>query len=143
MRVCVALLTLLLSYSVSAETLDTETECLALNIYHEARNQDIQGQIAVGLVTLNRVKQNGWPSTICGVVWQPYQFSWTHDGKPDRPYNKEAWKKIVTLAKLLVTHTYPDFTHGSNHYHARYIKPPKWTSRFTQVAVIGDHIFYR
>ena len=53
-------------------------KCLALNIYHEARSESMEGQIAVAQVTLNRVAHSEWPSTICEVVSEPKQFSWTH-----------------------------------------------------------------
>ena len=33
--------------------------CLALNIYHEAKNQPLIGQIAVAQVTINRVRDVG------------------------------------------------------------------------------------
>ena len=73
-----------------------EVECLALNIYHEARNQPTAGKLAVAQVTLNRVKHDRFPNTICGVVYQGYylnnnpikhkcQFSWWCDGKSDKP----------------------------------------------------------
>ena len=51
--------------------------CLALNIYHEARGEPIEGQRAVASVTLNRTLDPRWPSTVCGVVYDPQQFSWT------------------------------------------------------------------
>ena len=51
--------------------------CMALNIYHEAKNQSVTGQIAVGLVVINRVKDNRFPSTICDVIMQgPIRESW-------------------------------------------------------------------
>jgi len=33
--------------------------CLALNVYHEAKNQSFIGQVAVAQVVMNRVKDNG------------------------------------------------------------------------------------
>lgn len=53
-----------------------EVECLAKTIYFESRGESIQGQMAVAWVTLNRVTSKKFPSTICGVVHQPYQYSW-------------------------------------------------------------------
>ena len=53
-------------------------ECLAMNIYHESRGERLEGQIAVAQVTINRMEHTKWPSTICEVVYQPKQFSWTH-----------------------------------------------------------------
>ena len=44
--------------------------CLALNIYHEARNQPVIGQIAVSEVVLNRVADDRYPGSICEVVYQ-------------------------------------------------------------------------
>ena len=57
----------------------TEIDCLARNIYHEARGESLQGQIAVAAVTVNRVLTKGYPSSICQVVYQPYQFSWVKE----------------------------------------------------------------
>ncbi|HIE75488.1 MAG TPA: cell wall hydrolase, partial [Gammaproteobacteria bacterium] len=54
-----------------------EVGCLALNIYHEARGESHDGQVAVAAVTLNRMQSASYPDTVCGVVWQPHQFSWT------------------------------------------------------------------
>ena len=52
-----------------------EVNCLALNIYHEARNQPFMGKLAVGFVTLNRVKSKEFPNTVCGVVKQGFYYN--------------------------------------------------------------------
>ena len=44
-------------------------ECLALNVYHEARNQTIDGQYAVAHVTMNRVASSKHADNICDVVY--------------------------------------------------------------------------
>ena len=43
-------------YAESIEAKQNEIECLAQNIYHEARSESTAGRMAVALVTLNRVK---------------------------------------------------------------------------------------
>ena len=48
----------------------TEATCLAKNMYFEARNQGLAGQLAVSLVVMNRVKDERFPNTICGVIEQ-------------------------------------------------------------------------
>ena len=82
----------------------TEATCLAKNMYFEARNQGLAGQLAVSLVVMNRVKDERFPNTICGVIEQGpiskwwlkekgkivpirnrCQFSWFCDGKSDDP----------------------------------------------------------
>ena len=46
--------------------------CMALNIYHESRSEEMRGQVAVANVTLNRVASNKWPNDVCSVVKQGY-----------------------------------------------------------------------
>ncbi len=54
-----------------------EVECLSLNMYHEARNQGTAGLLAVSNVVLNRVNDERFPDTVCGVVKQgPTRQSW-------------------------------------------------------------------
>ena len=38
--------------------------CMAINIYHEARNESVIGQIAVGQVVMNRVADERFPNTV-------------------------------------------------------------------------------
>lgn len=123
---------------------DKQEYCLARNIYFEARNQTVEGMEAVALVTLNRVASKRYPDTICKVVWQRKQFSWTQDGKSDTPHEKLAWKIAKDVAASVLenynTAEY-DFTNGAMWYHANYVKP-KWRNTMTQTATIGAHIFY-
>ena len=55
--------------------------CLALNVYHEARDQPFKGQIAVAQVVMNRVHDDRYPDDVCSVVKQGQTYSW----KPDFP----------------------------------------------------------
>jgi len=57
----------------------TQVECLTEAIYHEARGEKYEGQAAVAQVVFNRVQYSGseWGKSICGVVYQPGQFTWT------------------------------------------------------------------
>ncbi|NIO43392.1 MAG: hypothetical protein GTO41_26515, partial [Burkholderiales bacterium] len=47
-----------------------ELNCLALNVYHEARGEPMAGQYAVAEVTMNRVASRRYPNTVCKVVFQ-------------------------------------------------------------------------
>ena len=75
MRLAVALLALMTTQSHATEN---QLECMALNIYHEARGEEPLGQVAVAQVVMNRVQHDWFPDTICDVVYQGSQFSWTH-----------------------------------------------------------------
>ena len=51
--------------------------CLSMNVFHEAKNQSVEGQIAVAEVVMNRVADTRYPNTVCEVVYQgPTRESW-------------------------------------------------------------------
>lgn len=129
------------------------TLCLAMNIYHEARGEPLAGQLAVGLVTMNRVESPRFPDDICSVVkqgryWQgnPVRnkcaFSWWCDGKSDTPKDEDAWAESVHLAWRIQQDTVTDFTDGATHYHAIYVNP-WWADEYNYITQIGQHLFYR
>jgi spore germination cell wall hydrolase CwlJ-like protein len=131
-----------------------DLRCMTENIYHEARNQSLAGQIAVAMVTLNRVQSSQWPNTVCGVVYQGSlrgpqargcQFSWTCDGTSQRVANRPVWDRIHALSETILG--YPrdqliDITNGATHYHADYVNPA-WAKRIEFVTRIDNHLFYR
>jgi len=133
---------------------DKDEECMALNIYWEAKNQDLKGMLAVGLVTMQRVRSKHYPSDVCGVVWQQNrdrktgnlvaQFSWTLDGKSDTPKNQKAWEQANRVASSFAGDggTVKDFTDGAYLYHAYYVNP-YWKKHYEQTATIGSHLFYK
>ncbi len=122
-----------------------EIHCLQQNVYFEARNQSVLGQASVVWVTLNRVNSKKFPNTICGVVWQNKQFSWTHDGKSDNPKNSQAWEKAKQVSHA-VLYDYAfnknDPTAGALFYHADYVNP-YWSASFKVTKQIDSHIFYK
>tara|TARA_R110001606_G_scaffold362240_1_gene516008 strand:- start:789 stop:1211 length:423 start_codon:yes stop_codon:yes gene_type:complete len=115
--------------------------CLSLNVYHEARDQPLEGQIAVAQVTMSRVASDVFPDDVCGVVWQPSQFSWTHDGKSDKPKEKKAWETAKAIAQIVSTNDIKDETTGATDYHADYVAP-YWAKGYYHTVTIGTHIFY-
>ena len=123
--------------------------CLALNVYHEARSEDINGQYAVAHVVMNRVQSDKFPDDTCSVIHQGYekgkhkcQFSWYCDGKSDTPHDPEAWAWSVLVAYDVLQGRMPDITDGSTHYHATYVNP-YWTKHLNKMGQIGGHIFYK
>jgi spore germination cell wall hydrolase CwlJ-like protein len=123
--------------------------CLALNVYHEARDEPLVGQYAVAHVVLNRVQSDKYPDDVCSVVKQGYvkgrrdcQFSWYCDGKSDVPREERAWLKSQLIAAQVLYGEMPDISDGSTHYHATYVHPP-WAKHLDKMGQIGSHIFYR
>jgi len=120
-----------------------EHACLAQNIYWEARNESLKGQIAVALVTMERVRDARYPGNVCSVVYDNKQFSWYWDGLPDRPKNKKKFEEIALIASAVLdsdTSMY-DFTYGATHYHADYVEP-YWSQYMVRKTKVDTHIFY-
>lgn len=144
---------LLVATKSRAETPE-QMQCLALNIYHEARSETAEGQLAVAHTTLNRVASSRFPNTICKVVKQARykngkllkhkcQFSWYCDGASDKPKDIAAWEMAQYTAKIAVKwyEQGEDFSNGALFYHAHYVSP-SWSRKFTKVATVDSHVFY-
>jgi spore germination cell wall hydrolase CwlJ-like protein len=131
------------------QNLDREFECLALNVYFEARGESLAGQYAVAAVTLNRVVHPAFPDSICQVVMQGAelgqnrcQFSWVCDRYGDRPRNRGAWENAKHVAFTTLFLDQPDPTDGAVYFHAAWVRP-SWSRMMLRVGQIGDHLFYR
>lgn len=125
-----------------------QVECLALNIYHEARGEPVDGRVAVAQVVLNRVADRRFPDDICGVVKQGFQprrrdcqFSWWCDGRSDRPLDAQAWDESRRLAEAVLAGRHKDPTGGALWYHADSVAP-KWGMSILPAGQIGRHKFY-
>lgn len=120
---------------------------MAMNIYHEAGNQPLIGKIAVGVVTLNRLKDKRYPKNIRDVVTEPQQFSWYNSKVANTPpANNSRWKESYEVAKLLLTKAIGSdiikLLEGATHFHAIDVKPA-WVNKVHRVAQIEGHVFYR
>ena len=122
-----------------------EVECLAKNIYYEAGSEPHNGKLAVAQVTMNRVKSNEYPRTVCGVVYQKYkgvcQFSWVCEKDLHPRYGKE-WKESLKIAEnILINKRSYNVVGGAKFFHATYVDPA-WSNTKKVVKQIGNHIFY-
>ncbi len=110
-----------------------ELECLATNVYREARGEPMEGQIAVAKVTLNRVEDKRFPKTICGVVYQKNQFSWTNEYKNIK-------YSFPTINAAVIAYNSDD-SFKATHFHTTKVKPG-WRKRLKEGITIGNHTFY-
>ena len=162
MKFIISLYLLVFSIFSFADDYDEQTICLAQNIYHEARGEIVEGQIAVSNVVINRVKSKQFPNDICSVVYQRNQieiidrifkifripklcqFSWVCDFKPNSINDLESWKNIQMLSQKIVLGEYDDLTNGATHYYTpKRAPPPQWANVLTKTTVIGNHQFYK
>ena len=125
--------------------------CIALNVYFEARSEDLLGKVAVGSVVMNRVFSSSFPDTACEVIYQAEyigewpkrhrcQFSWFCDGLSDNPKETREWAQAVTVATWIYGIGLPDITEGALWYHSNDVSPKWATPDYTQ---IGSHKFYK
>ena len=133
-----------------------ELECMSKNIYFEAAVEGTAGKLAVAQVTMNRVRSDHYPNTVCKVITQGKhyssgfpvrdrcQFSWYCDGKHDEPPTRGSmWKESQEIAEyVLTTPDLKDITDGATHYHADYISSPRWAHPQRRTVEIDTHIFY-
>jgi N-acetylmuramoyl-L-alanine amidase len=132
-----------------------QVECLAQNVYYEAGYEPTKGQIAVAMVTLNRVNSGHFPKSICGTMTQKIedtcQFSWYCDDykrvKAESYRYTRHEKEVFDRSRAVALYTYmnyktlKDVTKGALFFHTKDIKPEWKNVRVT--TVIGNHIFYR
>jgi len=132
-----------------------QVECLAQNIYYEAGYESTKGQIAVAMVTLNRVHSGKYPKSICATMTQKFeetcQFSWYCDDykrikATSYRYTKRE-KEVFEHVRTVALYTYlnykniPDVTNGALFFHTKQVSPGWQNVRVT--TVIGNHIFYK
>jgi len=125
----------------------SEFECLTMNIYYESRGEDFKGKMAVAHTTLNRVKSDLFPDTICKVVHQckkknVCQFSWVNND--DLVINKTdvEWMSSAFAAIHALHISSEDFTNGALFFHANYIDTPSWANKMEITLKHGGHTFY-
>lgn len=138
---------------------EKELQCMALNMYFEARNQKGEKPMAaVGYVVLNRITSSEFKGdNVCDIVYagrkdrngnyilHACQFSWVCDGKPDEPLlnNKleiRAWEKAQEIAFKVLTGTIDNPVQDAVMYHADYVTTNWENLQF--VEKIGNHLFY-
>lgn len=119
-----------------------DVECLARNIYWEAGVEPMAGKIAVGNVTVNRVKTQYWGKSICKVVYAREQFSWTR--VPKRAWvslKGKAWADSKAAAEAVLNGLQVKQLDSALYYHADYVQPA-WQDNSKRVLKVGRHIFY-
>jgi hypothetical protein len=132
----------LVSEYAGPSTEGREQDCLAKAVYFEARSEPIEGQLAVAKVVMNRAVSGRYPTDLCSVITQPWQFSFIRKGRfPTPDFGSEAWRKAVAVAKIAQGQLADTLPSNVLWYHADYVSP-SWGKRLTKQTKIGLHIFY-
>jgi N-acetylmuramoyl-L-alanine amidase len=108
---------------------------LARTIYAEGRGEPYTGQVAIGAVVLNRVRDDAFPNTISGVVYQKHAFTAVTDGQINLTPNETATR----AARDAISGWDP--TGGALYYYNPAIATSSWIFDRQTVTVIGKHVF--
>lgn len=113
----------------------TDLELLARVIYAEARGEDFEGQVAVGAVVLNRLKDARFPKTIPDVVFQPGAFTAVVDNQIHLVPDEGAYRAAeAALAGK-------DPTGGALYYFNPKTATDRWIKSRPVIKRIGNHTF--
>lgn len=132
-----------------------DVQCLALNIYHEARGSSIQDRIASTYVVFNRFEDKDYPLTskkqkksICDVVFDRWQFCWTNNAIIPMPKEEQVWRDAQKLAYELYTkpiHKELAKQFALKHYVVSSLvydkHRPKWINKRKLTVKIGKHSY--
>lgn len=121
--------------------LDEETRCLAGAVYFESKGETLNGQLAVAKVVIARRDSGRFAGSLCGVVFQPSQFSFVRGGKmPAIPTASRDWHEAVAIAQIAMKDAWKSPVEGALFFHAKHVSPG-W--RMQRLAAVDNHIFYR
>lgn len=143
-----------IEYHTLSKTTQKQVDCLAENMYFEAGYEPRDGQVAVAMVTLNRLASGNYAEDVCGVVKQKTkyngltvcQFSWVCNtfftSKRLTIVHTPLYNEIRDLAVYVLMNydSMHDITKGATYYHADYVNPGWGLPKTTK---IGRHIFYK
>lgn len=142
----------------------TDEHLTALCVYAEARNQGLDGMLAVAAVITNRAAHPAWwGHDIKSVILKNsqnvqglwvYQFSWLMERDPQRAHMEQlalgfekslellpVLKQCLWIVKGLNLHYFFSNVGPATHYHTKAVKP-SWAKDLKFLTQIKDHLFY-
>ena len=123
----------------AASSSQSDIQLMARAINGEARGEPYEGQVAVGAVILNRVKDSKFPNTIAGVIYQSGAFTAVADGQINVPIKEGA--TVVKAAQDALNGWDP--TDGAIYYFNPATATNKWIWSRPLIKTIGKHRFCR
>ncbi len=115
----------------------SDLQLMARAINGEARGEPYEGQVAVGAVILNRVKNSQFPNTIAGVIYEKGAFTAVSDGQINVPIKEGS--TVLKAAQDAMNGWDP--TNGCIYYFNPNTATNKWIWSRQLVKTIGKHRF--
>lgn len=123
--------------SKAKSTSTSDIQLMARAINGEARGEPYEGQVAVGAVILNRVKDSRFPNSISGVIYQPGVFTAVSDGQINAAISEGS--TVYKAAQDAINGWDP--TSGCVYYFNPNTATNKWIWSRPLVKTIGKHRF--
>ncbi len=123
--------------SLAKTTNTSDVQLMARAINGEARGEPYEGQVAVGAVILNRVKDSRFPNSISGVIYQPGAFTAVSDGQINVTISEGS--TVFKAAQDAINGWDP--TSGCVYYFNPSTATNKWIWSRPLVKTIGKHRF--
>ena len=123
--------------SLAKTTSTSDIQLMARAINGEARGEPYEGQVAVGAVILNRVKDSRFPNSISGVIYQPGAFTAVSDGQINAAISEGS--TVYKAAQDAINGWDP--TSGCVYYFKPKTATNKWIWSRPLVKTIGNHRF--
>lgn len=123
--------------SLAKTTNTSDVQLMARAINGEARGEPYEGQVAVGAVILNRVKDSRFPNTISGVIYQAGAFTAVADGQINAAIAQDS--TVYKAAQDAMNGWDP--TGGCVYYFNPATATNKWIWSRPLVKTIGKHRF--
>lgn len=115
----------------------SDIQLMARAINGEARGEPYEGQVAVGAVILNRVKDSRFPNSIAGVIYQSGAFTAVSDGQINAAISEGS--TVYKAAQDAMNGWDP--TGGCVYYFNPSTATNKWIWSRPLVKTIGKHRF--
>lgn len=123
--------------SIAKSTNTSDIQLMARAINGEARGEPYEGQVAVGAVILNRVKDSRFPNSISGVIYEPGAFTAVSDGQINAALSEGS--TVYKAAQDAMNGWDP--TGGCVYYFNPATATNKWIWSRPLVKTIGKHRF--
>ena len=136
----------------------SDEQLMALCIYGEARDQGLDGMLAVGSVVMNRLRRQTWMGkTVKEVILKRYQFSCFNETDPNRKLlalaaddfqgatERDGWLRAAYWVAIGILDHYlaSNVAMATNYFRpSANAADPSWTKEMQFIKKIGDHFFY-
>jgi N-acetylmuramoyl-L-alanine amidase len=117
------------------QTNNNDVTLLSRLINGEARGEPYEGQVAVGAVIMNRVRDSRFPNTVAGVIYQPGAFTAIVDGQ----IHAEIYPSSIRAARDALNGWDP--SGGAVFYYNPAKTTNQWIWSRPLIKVIGSHRF--